>query len=237
MSAEADFYRRQYQGGIATPGAPGASGADALQPGQRYSLVAEKLPITAKAGDTLVELGCGSGQTLKFLSQIHPFGRVVGVDIAVLEPTSLDGIEFRSANLNDEWPFASQSIDHLVAMMLIEHLFDPFHSFSEIRRTLTPKGMAYVNLPLVTSIRNRLRLLFGYLPVTSVGYERWFDDRNWDGNHLHYFSVDSIRRLAAACGLRVVDMRGVGRMHRLKSKLPSIFAAELTFSLARADGA
>ena len=94
-----------------------------------------------------------------------------------------------------------------------------------------------MNLPLVTSLPNRLRLLMGRLPVTSVGFDRWFDDRNWDGNHLHYFSIESVRRLAGACGLRVVEMRGVGTMHQLKSMMPSLFAAELTFSLMRVDGA
>src|SRR5215469_7511887 len=100
-------------------------------------------------------------------------------------------------------------------MMVIEHLFDPFQAFQEIRRCIAKDGAVYVNLPLVTGIRNRMRLLFGQVPVTSTRYTSWFGDREWDGNHLHYFSVGSIFDLARACGLRVTHIRGVGRFHSL----------------------
>lgn len=91
--------------------------------------------------------------------------------------------------------------------------------------------MAYVNLPLVTSLKNRLRLLAGFVPVTSISFDKWFDERGWDGNHLHYFSLAAIRRLAKACGLRVLDVRGVGSFHLLKSAWLSLSASEITFSL------
>ena len=70
-------------------------------------------------------------------------------------------------------------VDHLIAMMVIEHLFDPFHAFREIKRCVSNRGAAYVNLPLVTGLRNRARLLIGKIPETSIRYERWF--ANWNG--------------------------------------------------------
>jgi hypothetical protein len=69
----------------------------------------------------------------------------------------------------------------------------------------------------------------------SVNHQRWFEDRQWDGNHLHYYSVDLICQLAHATGLEVEDMRGVGRMHTLKSLFPTLLAGELTFSLRLRD--
>jgi hypothetical protein len=99
--------------------------------------------------------------------------------------------------------------------MIIEHLFDPFHAFQEINRCLSKTGAGYVNLPLVTGIRNTVRLLFGHVPETSVAYTHWFRRKEWDGNHLHYFSMRSIFDLARSCGLRltsiaaVVEFRGV----------------------------
>jgi SAM-dependent methyltransferase len=165
------------------------------------------------------------------LAARHKFVRATGIDVVFKDPQTIAGVEFKNHNLNERWPFEDGSIDHLIAMMVFEHLFDPFHCFEEVRRTLAPGGVAYVNLPLVTSLRNRFRLLAGLLPVTSIGVDRWFDERGWDGNHLHYFSVDSIHRLAKACGLRIVDVRGVGSFHALKTALPTILASELTFSL------
>lgn len=74
----------------------------------------------------------------------------------------------------------------------------------EIKRCLSADGAAYVNLPLMTGIRNSARLLLGKLPETSISYGRWFDTREWDWNHLQYFSVQSIVDLARA---RSIDMR------------------------------
>jgi hypothetical protein len=92
-------------------------------------------------------------------------------------------IEFLASNLNEKWPFPDGEVDHLIAMAVIEHLFDPFHVFREIKRCLSKRGTAYVDLPLVTGLRNRIRLLFGGLTETCVGYERWFKMGEWDGNH------------------------------------------------------
>ena len=195
MGAEADFYVRHYGGGVPV-GATSLRDFEAqmLAPGMRYALVAEHFSNIAGCG-VVAELGCGGAETLLILSQSHHFDRVVGIEIASTLATQT-GIEILSANLNVSWPFEDGEVDVLIAMMIIEHLFDPFHSFSEIKRTLAKDGIAFVNLPLVTGIRNRLRLLLGHLPETSKPYASWFDDKSWDGAHLHYFSLPSIRALA-----------------------------------------
>ena len=234
MTAEIEFYRRPHGGGI-RPDLSKISheSAEALTPGGRYWLVAKRLANNPKAGGTLVELGAGGGGVLQLLSGNHSYDRIVGIDIAITAPVITNGIELRNDNLNERWPFDDGSIDHLIAMMVFEHLFDPFHCFEEVRRTLKLDGTAFVNVPLITNFKNRLRLLAGIVPQTSVGYQRWFDDRVWDGNHLHYFSVDSLHRLAAACGLRIDEMQGVGSGYKLKTAFPSLLAGEITIALKR----
>lgn len=235
MTADTEFYKRHYNGGIALDGAVQDDVAHAaLRPGGRYCLVAEKLAARPSSEARVVELGCGNGQILMLLAARHGLRNATGVDVAFKNPQTINRVEFRNYNLNDRWPFEAGSIDHLVAMMVFEHLFDPFHCFEEVRRTLAPGGMAYVNLPLVTNLKNRLRMLAGTLPVTSIPFDRWFEERGWDGNHLHYFSMASIHRLAEACNLRVIDVRGVGRLHGIKSAWPSLLAGEVTFSLMAA---
>ena len=156
-----------------------------------------------------------------------------GVDVATLSAghNHSAGIDLLASNLNEDWPFPDGEVDYLIAMMVLEHLFDPFHSFREIKRVLSPSGEAYVNLPLVTGWRNRTRLLFGRLPVTSSPYHSWFETGDWDGGHLHYFSVGAIQGLAKTCGLRVAEMRGVGKLATLKTRWPRLLASEVTFLL------
>ena len=116
-------------------------------------------------------------------------------------------------------------------MMVIEHLFDPFHAFKEIKRVLSSDGLAVVNLPLVANVKNRIRPLFGYVPTPSISYERWFTDKEWDGNHLHYFSLPAIQKLARLSGLIITAVSGVGNYSKLKSVYPAMLAGEINFLL------
>lgn len=236
-SAEKDFYRKHYLNSLTTSSQfdERAVYKDSFAEGKRYHLIQEVIASVPHRG-VLLEIGCSAGATVRYLAEKYAFKRNIGIDIAFDDMPDASGgkaIEFISANCNEKLPFEDNSIDLLVAMMVIEHLFNPFHSFAEISRLLSNGGIAVVNLPLVTSLKNRLRLLRGLLPITSVSFERWLIDGEWDGNHLHYFSVESIHRLCDSCGLRVIRASSVGRFHRIKNVLPSLFAAELTFAVQR----
>jgi len=204
-----------------------------FQTGKRYHLCT-KLMSKVERRESIIELGCGLGESLGYLAMNYGFGKATGFDIGFSKSTSFSHgkteFTFSSVDLDRPLPIESSSVDCLVAMMIYEHLFDPFKSFQEIVRVLHHDGLAFVNLPLVTNLRNRFRLAAGYLPTTSVPTDRWFQDESWDGNHLHYFSVSMIQKLCQHVGLEVVSMAGVGRWSGLKSIFPSILAGELTFA-------
>jgi len=238
ISPEEEYYVRHYDGGVAAGTTPLASfEREMLAPGKRYHVAAQAVALTASPGSLVAEVGCGGGEALMILQKRHALERVIGLDIAATPSGAMPpGIEIIASNLNRPWPLEDGSVDFLLAMMVIEHLFDPFQAFAEVRRVLKPDGLAFVNLPLVTALRNRFRLLTGRLPVTSVNYERWFGNREWDGNHLHYFSIPAIRRLADATGLSFGEIAAVGPHQRLKELAPSLLASEITFVLRRANG-
>jgi SAM-dependent methyltransferase len=237
-ASEKIFYQRHYNGALEIGSAVNYDKIylDNYAPGKRYQLICELLDPAGKYG-TAVEIGCATGETILYLSQKYQCDHVFGFDIGFPDDFKLEvgGVVFQNANSNHPLPLETSSVDILVAMMVIEHLFDPFESFAEVRRLLSPGGKAFINLPLVTALKNRLRLLAGKLPTTSVPVGRWFDDREWDGNHLHYFSVDSIKQLAGMHGMKLTHMSGVGSHHKIKSMAPSFLASELSFVLERSD--
>lgn len=237
-SAEKEFYEGHYRGGLKVADRridlPAVEKVHFAR-GGRYHLVTQVVHLL-KERKTLLELGCAYGDTLRYAAEKYSFRECIGVDIALPENVSVDGpfpIRFLSANLNERFPFEEGSMDLVMAMMVFEHLFDPFHAFTEIHRILSPDGIAVINLPLVTGIKNRFRLLFGRLPVTSVPTQEWFSDREWDGNHLHYFSVPMIRALCSACKLRVLRTAAVGNLVSVKNVAPQLLASELTFAVTR----
>jgi ubiquinone/menaquinone biosynthesis C-methylase UbiE len=134
-------------------------------------------------------------------------------------------------DLNYDLPFPDESFDVSIAMMVIEHLFNPFHSFREIARTTARGGHIFVNLPMLSSIKNRALLAAGRLPMTSS--KNWWQLEEWDGGHLHYFTIPTVKRLGEKYGLTIARLYPVGQGLRLKELWPAMFCHELSFHFRR----
>jgi SAM-dependent methyltransferase len=178
-----------------------------------------------------IEWGFGDPARCAALSRF--FRKYIAIDICASTLVEKAGLDCRRAfshqdvNLNDDLPFANESFDVSIAMMVIEHLFDPFHSFAEIARTTKPGGFVFVNLPLLSSFKSRFAVLCGKLPATSVS--NWWDLKQWDGGHLHYFNISAVRRLAAENSLKFMRFYVVGKFLPLKRIAPSLFCHEGSF--------
>jgi len=206
---------------------------DSFNEGGRYRICIDSLDKNKNLGRNLiVELGCSKGDTLAFLKRNYGFQNAIGCDFIFNEEINCDNCKFFPADLNQKWPIADSKVDCFIAMMLFEHLFDPWFCFSEVKRVLSPNGRAFINLPLVTSAKNRIRLLFGKLPITSIPYINWAKEGHWDGFHLHYFNLSSIEDLASNSGLRIVSMSAVGKFRKLKNFYPNLLCNEISFELA-----
>ena len=140
VMTENQFYRRHYGGGVEVGAAPlDVYEREMLAVGKRYALVAECLSKDQPVGGCIAEIACGGAEALLILSRYYHFDRVVGIDIATIGPSKRvpRGLEILDCNLNEKWPFKDGEVDYLIA---IEHLFDPFHAFREIKRCITKMG-------------------------------------------------------------------------------------------------
>lgn len=230
-SPEVSFYSSSF---AAIPCLPSDETAKAFKRGQRYYICKESLDSDPPMQRRLIaELGCGDAQRLLYLQQNYGFEHSVGIDLGFSGRHEMGTSVFFPGNLNNKWQFDDGSVDVLIAMMVIEHLFDPFFCFKEVSRVLAEDGRAFINLPLVTSVKNRLRLLAGLIPITSVPYSRWKSEGHWDGFHLHYFTISSISDLVESANLSLVSVHGVGAMKRLKDLMPSLLCNEISFEVKK----
>ena len=223
-----NFERMQHAGGV---GSDEAFLADARGGGARYSQALAWLE--AHPGSDVLELGCGAPEIPRLLARRARSYTVIDIVQGRLgddPPANLVPIQ---ANLDNDFPLPDAAFDAVLAMMVVEHLYDPFHAFAEIARVLRPGGVAFVNLPNVASIRCRIDLLLGRLPYTSI--PEWFETREWDGGHLHYFTVAAVRRLAESVGMAVAELHPVGAQRWLKRLRPQLFCHEITYALRRAS--
>ena len=102
-----------------------------------------RMPL--EAGDTVVDLGCGSGYALRALRETADIGRGIGLDGApemarnAASYTEDGAVGFTVGDF-DSLPFATNSVDHVFSMEAFYYAPDPVHTLEEIRRILRPGG-------------------------------------------------------------------------------------------------
>ena len=109
-------------------------------PGDRYFCVADRLCDPAKL--TAIEWGFGSVSRALALTEL--FAEYTAVDISadtIRGDAGIDAVRIIFGNLNHDLEVATGEYDVAIAMMVIEHLFDPFHSFRELARVTKVGGL------------------------------------------------------------------------------------------------
>ena len=160
----------------------------------------------ARAGDRVLDLGCGDGS---FTAELAPaVTSVVGAEVAEAAVRRArarhPSLEFQLVPLDGELPFADGSLDLVWSTEVIEHVADTARWLSEVRRVLAPGG----RLLLTTPSHGRARLALG-------GIERYSQPL---GDHLHLYTRRSLRELLQEFGFDQVTVRtagGVAPMRRL----------------------
>jgi len=119
-----------------------------LRPLGRRALTA----LAPRTGDTVLDIGCGGGDTALELSRlVTPNGTVVGVDLSaailVFARRATEGCErvrFVQADAQ-VFPFESASFDAAFSRFGVMFFADPTAAFINIRRSLKPNGrLAFV---------------------------------------------------------------------------------------------
>jgi len=105
-----------------------------------------RMPI--ESGDTVLDLGCGSGYAGRALRDTQDAGRVYGLDGS---PEMAHNAQSYTDDPNvaylvgdfDELPFADDSVDHVWSMEAFYYASDPEHTLEEVARILRPGGTFY----------------------------------------------------------------------------------------------
>jgi ubiquinone/menaquinone biosynthesis C-methylase UbiE len=102
-----------------------------------------RMPV--EKGDTVFDLGTGSGYALRALRDTKGAGRGYGLDGSpemarnARSYTDDSSISFLIGDF-DSLPLASDSVDHVFSMEAFYYASDPHHTLSELARILRPGG-------------------------------------------------------------------------------------------------
>jgi ubiquinone/menaquinone biosynthesis C-methylase UbiE len=105
-----------------------------------------RMPVSA--GDTVLDLGCGSGYAGRALRETKDAGRVYGMDAAgemirnARSYTDDPRVTFLRGDF-EHLPFASDSIDHCFSMEAFYYADDPVAVLRELRRVLRSGATFY----------------------------------------------------------------------------------------------
>jgi SAM-dependent methyltransferase len=223
------YYRRNAaaHGGAITTSSVAATGRLPRRPsGTDWAVLWALEGHARRAPDAAVlDVGCAQLTVLKSLAGL--FGRRVGVDVAVFEEwASHPDIETHRFNLDEgALPFPNGSFAFVTMLMVLEHVFDPFHAVREVRRVARPDGDVVLHVPNIAGIRHRIALARGRLPVTSS--RAAFEEGAWDGQHIHQFTRASLAWLLAREGLEPQRWVVSGRFAQVRSRWPSLLGSDL----------
>jgi ubiquinone/menaquinone biosynthesis C-methylase UbiE len=101
-----------------------------------------------KAGETILEAGCGTGAQTKILAVKNSECKFVSIDISedsinkaksVSQSLSLSNVEFRQADIFN-MPFSNESFNHIFVCFVLEHLSDYKTGLAELKRVLKLSG-------------------------------------------------------------------------------------------------
>jgi SAM-dependent methyltransferase len=172
-----------------------------------------------------LDIGCSQLTLLR--SVAHIFETCYGIDITPYSNwDDHPDIQTSVVNLDEQdLPFGDNYFDAVTMLMVLEHVFNPFHALREMRRICRLDGRMIIGVPNLGGIRFRLELLRGKLPITSS--PRSFLEEAWDGYHLHNFTLKSLEWLLLREGLRPLEWASQGKLQFLKRWNPGFFGSDL----------
>jgi len=124
------------------------------------------LPYIA-AGDSVLDVGCGTGETLRLLVEARGIvGTGLDVSAHALDQVAAMGFDALRMDLADPHAELPGEFDHILVFEVIEHVVDAETFLLKLKGRFR-KGL-YVTTPNLGYLSHRLRMLFGRFPITYL---------------------------------------------------------------------
>lgn len=160
-------------------------------------------------GKHVLDYGSGDGQHAALIQE-HCSADVVGVDISSKavemarkrNPT----LAFHIIEDGKPLPFEKATFDVVFAGDVIEHLLDVDSLVREWNRVTKQDGLLIVTTPYHGFVKNVL--------IALTCFDQHFNPR---GEHIRFFTVETLKSCLEAAGFRVTDVKYRGRIYPFSS--------------------
>jgi SAM-dependent methyltransferase len=174
--------------------------------------------VRVRAGDVVVEIGCGVGRLTRPLAARAKLVRALDVsprmlDLARRHNPGLTNVDWLQGDGRSLQPIASTSADACLSHVVFQHIADPAVTLAyvgEIGRVLRPGGWAALHVsndPAVHRRRPHPRRLVERLRSLAGRAPRGQDHPDWRGSSIE---LDDLRAAAHAAGMETERVVGAG---------------------------
>jgi SAM-dependent methyltransferase len=169
----------------------------------------EILSLLPRKINRLLEIGCGSGNTLNYIKNNYRCDWACGVELvheaAEIARSKVD-LLIEGDIENTDLPIEPETLDVILCLDVLEHLINPWKVMSKLGVLLKSDGVIIASIP---NVRN----FHVILPLIFRGEWKYFDLGILDKTHLRFFTRSTAIKLIESSGLKVdvVKERGILR--------------------------
>lgn len=162
------------------------------------------------------DLGCGSGATADMLSKLG--FEVTGVDTSesgiALAKRTYPQCRFELGSAYDDLAQKYGTYPIVVSLEVVEHLYDPRHYARTLFDLVETGGTAIVSTPYHSYTKNLALALTGQMESHFTAL--------WDGGHIKFFSMKTLRILLEEAGFSDVYFVRVGRIPPIAKSMVAV---------------
>jgi 2-polyprenyl-3-methyl-5-hydroxy-6-metoxy-1,4-benzoquinol methylase len=162
------------------------------------------LPLVPKHVSRVLEIGCGTGNTLAYLKSNGYCDWVCGVELfpeaAIQAATKLDRL-YETNVEEQKLPVELNSIDLILCLDVLEHLVDPHKVVAYLDTLLAPGGKIIASIP---NVRHNSVVI----PLVFKNKWNYQDGGVLDNTHLRFFVKDTAVSLMKSSGLQLESCIG-----------------------------
>ena len=183
----------------------------------------EVLPLLPRKINRLLEIGCGSGNTLKYIKDNYQYDWACGVELAheaaEIARSKVD-LVIEGDIENMDLQIDPATLDVILCLDVLEHLIDPWGVISKLSTLLKPDGIMIASIP-------NIRYCHVVITLILLGKWEYTDKGILDKTHLRFFTRNTAIKLLESSSLTVDIVKDIHPKKSTKIRIANL----ITFSM------
>jgi 2-polyprenyl-3-methyl-5-hydroxy-6-metoxy-1,4-benzoquinol methylase len=150
------------------------------------------LAALVRPGASVLDVGCGRGDFLRYVQAVHPTAKLTGIDYTANSDASIRFVQGDVSTAH-----FSETFDVIVSLAVIEHVLDCGGFVHRLHELARPGGTVAV------MTLNESGLLYRLARAGRAAGIPLAFDRLYSRHHLHHFTRQSLRQLLTSFGFQI----------------------------------